>query len=84
MPLLAQISHSIGHLMFLASMAETSRDVKLLQITGMEISYLASLRWVHGPYRCRDFLMFHVVASFNHLPLELHGLDHQPRPAGDY
>ena len=35
--------------MFLASMAETSKDVELLQITGMEISYLASLRWVHGP-----------------------------------
>ena len=70
--------------MFLASMAETSRDVKLLQIIGMETSYLASLRWVRGPCRCRDFLMFHVAASFNHLPRGLHGLDHQPRPAGDH
>ena len=70
--------------MFLASLAETSRDVEPLQTIGMEISYLASLRWAHDPDRCRDFLIFHVVASFNHLPLGLHGHDHQWRPAGDY
>ena len=40
----------IGNSMFLAFMAEMSKNAGLLQVTGMEIGYLTSLRWVHEAY----------------------------------
>lgn len=70
--------------MFPAFMAETSRNVEHLRITGTEINYLGSLRWVHDAYQCRVFLMLHIATSFHHIPLGLYGLDHEQRSAGNH